>query len=111
MKWRKWKDGCRALAELSKEDPPRLALLDWIMPGMDGIEVCREVRRRKDHAYTYLILLSSRETKQDIVQGLESGADDYLTKPYDAEELKARLRAGERHPGTGGSPGGSARRA
>jgi len=89
-------DGCRALAELSKEDPPRLALLDWIMPGRDGIEVCREVRRRKVHAYTYLILLSSRETKQDIVQGLESGADDYLTKPYDTDELKARLRAGER---------------
>jgi diguanylate cyclase (GGDEF)-like protein len=89
-------DGCRALAELSKEDPPRLALLDWIMPGRDGIEVCREVRRRRDHAYTYVILLSSRETKQDIVAGLESGADDYLTKPYDAEELKARLRAGER---------------
>lgn len=89
-------DGCRALAELSKEDPPRLALLDWIMPGRDGIEVCREVRRRKEHAYTYLILLSSRETKQDIVQGLESGADDYLTKPYDSDELKARLRAGER---------------
>lgn len=89
-------DGRQALVELSKEDPPRLALLDWIMPGRDGIEVCREVRRRKDHAYTYLILLSSRETKQDIVQGLESGADDYLTKPYDAEELKARLRAGER---------------
>ena len=89
-------DGCRALAELRKEDPPRLALLDWIMPGRDGIEVCREVRRRKDHAYTYMILLSSRETKQDIVQGLESGADDYLTKPYDVEELKARLRAGER---------------
>ncbi len=89
-------DGRQALVELSKEDPPRLALLDWIMPEKDGIEVCREVRRRKDHAYTYLILLSSRETKQDIVQGLESGADDYLTKPYDAEELKARLRAGER---------------
>jgi diguanylate cyclase (GGDEF)-like protein len=89
-------DGCRALAELTSEDPPRLALLDWIMPGKDGIEVCREVRRRKEHAYTYLILLSSRETKQDIVQGLESGADDYLTKPYDADELKARLRAGER---------------
>lgn len=89
-------DGCRALAELSKEDPPRLALLDWIMPGRDGIEVCREVRRRKEHAYTYLILLSSRETKQDIVQGLESGADDYLTKPYDSDELKARLRAGQR---------------
>lgn len=89
-------DGSQALAELSKEDPPRLALLDWIMPGKDGIEVCREVRQGRDHPYTYLILLSSRETKQDIVQGLESGADDYLTKPYDAEELKARLRAGER---------------
>jgi len=91
---------------MSKEDPPRLALLDWIMPGMDGIEVCREVRRRKDHAYTYLILLSSRETKQDIVQGLESGADDYLTKPYDAEELKPDCAPGA-HPGTGGSPGGA----
>jgi len=89
-------DGVRALEELAAEDPPRLALLDWIMPKKDGVEVCREVRHRQDKAYTYLILLSSKESKQEIVQGLESGADDYLTKPYDGEELKARLRAGER---------------
>lgn len=89
-------DGVRALEALAAEDPPRLALLDWVMPGKDGVEVCREVRRCRDKAYTYLILLSSKESKQEIVQGLESGADDYLTKPYDSEELKARLRAGER---------------
>jgi two-component system cell cycle response regulator len=89
-------DGSRALEELGKDDPPRLALLDWVMPGRDGVEVCRELRQRKNKAYTYLILLSSKESKQDIVQGSESGADDYLTKPFDAEELKARLRAGQR---------------
>lgn len=89
-------DGAQALAELAKNDAPRLALLDWIMPAKDGVEVCRQVRREKDAAYTYLILLSSRESKQDIVKGLESGADDYLTKPFDIDELKARLRTGER---------------
>jgi two-component system, cell cycle response regulator len=89
-------DGAKAIAELVKQDAPRLALLDWIMPEMDGVEVCREVRRRKEQAYTYLILLSSRESKEDIVAGLESGADDYLTKPFDVDELKARLRTGHR---------------
>jgi two-component system, cell cycle response regulator len=89
-------DGARALQELDKEDPPRHALLDWIMPGLDGAEICPELRIRKNKPYTYPILLSSKESKQDIVQGLESGADDYLTKPFDAEELKARLRAGQR---------------
>jgi DNA-binding response OmpR family regulator len=66
---------------LDKEDPPRLALLDWIMPGVDSAEICRELRTRKNKPYTYLILLSSKECKQDIVEGLESGADDYVTKP------------------------------
>jgi two-component system cell cycle response regulator len=89
-------NGVEAMAELVKQDAPRLALLDWIMPEMDGVEVCREIRRRKDQAYTYLILLSSRESKEDIVAGLESGADDYLTKPFDVDELKARLRTGHR---------------
>jgi len=89
-------NGIQAIAELVKQDAPRLALLDWIMPEMDGVEVCREIRRRKEQAYTYLILLSSRESKEDIVAGLESGADDYLTKPFDVDELKARLRTGHR---------------
>lgn len=89
-------NGAQAIAELVKQDAPRLALLDWIMPVMDGVEVCREIRRRKEEAYTYLILLSSRESKEDIVAGLESGADDYLTKPFDVDELKARLRTGHR---------------
>jgi two-component system, cell cycle response regulator len=89
-------NGAQAIAELIKQDAPRLALLDWIMPEMDGVEVCREIRRRKDQAYTYLILLSSRESKGDIVAGLESGADDYLTKPFNVDELKARLRTGHR---------------
>jgi len=89
-------NGGRALAELKKADSPRLALLDWMMPEMDGVEVCRSVRARKEQAYIYMVLLSSKESKQEIVEGLESGADDYLTKPFDADELKARLRAGER---------------
>ena len=89
-------DGDLAVGHLASADPPRLALLDWIMPHKTGIEVCAEVRQKKDKAYTYLILLSSKESKQDNVQGLEAGADDYLTKPFEVEELKARLRAGER---------------
>lgn len=89
-------NGARALEALATNDPPRLVLLDWVMPEKDGVQVCREVRDRQDKPYTYLILLSSKESKKDIVAGLESGADDYLTKPYDPEELKARLRAGER---------------
>ncbi len=89
-------NGVEALAEFMRLDPPRLALLDWVMPEKDGLEICREVRKRKEQAYTYLILLSSRESKQDMVLGLEAGADDYLTKPFNVDELKARLRTGER---------------
>ena len=66
------------------------------MPEMDGVEVCRLLREKHEQAYTYMILLSAKESKQEIVEGLESGADDYLTKPFDLDELKARLRAGER---------------
>lgn len=89
-------NGQLAAVELCKPDGPRLALLDWIMPGLDGLGVCREVRKRKDHNYVYMILLTSKEKKEDVVEGLESGADDYLTKPFDPEELKARLRTGKR---------------
>jgi diguanylate cyclase (GGDEF)-like protein len=89
-------NGQLAAAELCKPEGPRLALLDWIMPELDGPGVCREVRKRKDQSYVYMILLTSKERKEDVVAGLESGADDYLTKPFDPEELKARLRTGKR---------------
>jgi two-component system, cell cycle response regulator len=89
-------DGAAALEAFDQQDPPRLALLDWMMPKKSGVEVCQDIRYRQGQPYTYVILLSSKESKTDIVQGLEAGADDYLTKPYDNDELKARLRAGER---------------
>jgi predicted signal transduction protein with EAL and GGDEF domain len=89
-------NGRLALECLSSQDGPRLALLDWLMPEVNGLSVCREIRRHSEYPYIYIILLSSRRAKEDIVRGLEAGADDYLTKPCDAEELKARLRAGER---------------
>jgi two-component system cell cycle response regulator len=89
-------EGLAALDLLHRKNGPRLALIDWTMPGMDGPEVCRRVREASEHPYTYMILLTSRESKQDLISGLEAGADDYLTKPCDTEELKARLRAGRR---------------
>jgi two-component system cell cycle response regulator len=89
-------NGRLAVAQLSEPGGPRLALLDWVMPELDGPGVCREVRKRQEQAYVYMVLLTSKESKEDIVAGLESGADDYLTKPFNVEELKARLRTGER---------------
>jgi len=89
-------NGRLAADALCKPEGPRLALLDWIMPELDGPGVCREVRKRKDQSYVYMILLTSKERKEDVVAGLGSGADDYLTKPFDPEELKARLRTGTR---------------
>lgn len=90
-------DGRQALKALTdSEDAPRLALLDWMMPELDGPSVCRAVRQRHNQGYAYLILLTSRESKEDVVAGLESGADDYLIKPFNTDELKVRLRCGER---------------
>jgi len=79
-----------------QDESLRLAILDWMMPGMDGVEVCRKIRRRKKYKYTYIILLSAKDRKQDIIAGLSSGADDYMTKPVNFLELKARLKAGRR---------------
>jgi two-component system cell cycle response regulator len=89
-------DGVEALRMLEEKDSPRLVILDWIMPNMDGVEVCRTIRRRTAEPYSYVILLTVKGQQREIVEGLESGADDYITKPFDLLELKARLRAGRR---------------
>jgi DNA-binding response OmpR family regulator len=76
--------GTEALDLLDQVDAPRLAVLDWMMPGLEGVQVCRKIRERKDRPYVYILLLSARAQKEDLLLGLESGADDYLTKPFDA---------------------------
>jgi len=89
-------DGEEALALLQKDDAPALAILDWMMPGMTGLEVCRRVRVRAREPYTYILLLTSKSQKEDLIEGMEAGADDYITKPFDQHELQVRLRAGTR---------------
>ena len=89
-------NGRQATEQLGQSGGPRLALLDWMMPELDGPGVCREIRKNKNLSYVYMVLLTSKGEKEDIVDGLESGADDYLTKPFNAEELKVRLRSGLR---------------
>jgi len=89
-------DGDQAWGILQQADAPRLAVLDWMMPGLSGPDVCRQVRSRGQEPYTYILLLTARTQKQDLIAGMEAGADDYLTKPFDAQELNVRLRAGRR---------------
>jgi two-component system, cell cycle response regulator len=90
------KDGTEAWSVLQGDDPPSLAVLDWMMPTMDGTEVIRKLRERGGNPYVYVVLLTARNQKEDIVAGLEAGADDYLVKPFDAHELRARIRTGKR---------------
>jgi DNA-binding response OmpR family regulator len=87
-------DGISALANLQKEDGPVLAILDWVMPGLTGLEVCRQLRAHRRTAGIYVILLTARNSSADIVAGLREGADDYVTKPVQAEELRARVQLG-----------------
>ena len=89
-------DGISALAVLQTPDAPRLAILDWMMPGLDGPEVCRRARAYRPGVPLYLILVTSREARRDVVAGLDAGADDYVVKPPDPEELRSRLKAGIR---------------
>jgi len=100
---RKWgyevlavEDGLAAWEVLQGETPPSLAILDWMMPGMDGIEVCRKVRERSPSRPLYIIVLTARGSREDVVAGLQAGGDDYVTKPFDREELHARVRVGLR---------------
>jgi two-component system cell cycle response regulator len=90
------RDGDAAWDFLRSADSPPLALLDWMMPGLSGIELCRKVRQASEAPFVYLVLLTGKAKMQDIVQGMESGADDYLSKPFAEQELKVRLRAGQR---------------
>jgi diguanylate cyclase (GGDEF)-like protein len=90
------RSGTEAWRILEGENAPRLAVLDWMMPGMDGVEICRRVRGANREPYIYLLLLTARTESQDLIEGMDAGADDYLTKPFNAHELRVRLHAGRR---------------
>lgn len=89
-------NGADAWKILQAPGAPQMVILDWMMPGLDGLEVCRKLRRPGEGPYRYLLLVTAKDNKQDIVAGLEAGADDYLTKPFDVDELRARVRSGTR---------------
>lgn len=90
------RDGTEAWDLLDREDAPSLVILDWLMPGIDGVEVCRRVRRSNRSPYTYILMLTIKGEIPDLVTGMEAGADDYLSKPFDLDELRVRIGAGER---------------
>ena len=90
------RDGAEAWRALQSPDPPRLVILDWMMPELDGVEVCRRIRDELDEPYTYIILMTAHQSDEDLIAGMEAGADDYLVKPFKHSELKVRLRAGRR---------------
>ena len=89
-------DGVSAWGHIQSSTPPALAIVDWMMPGIDGLELCRRIREANLASPVYVILLTSRNSRQDLVAGLQAGADDYLTKPFDPDELQARIHVGQR---------------
>ena len=90
------RDGAGALQELRRPGAPSLAILDWMMPEIDGLEVCRRVRQEPERRALHILLLTGRDQTEDLIAGLDAGADDYVTKPFDQGELKARLQVGIR---------------
>jgi DNA-binding response OmpR family regulator len=90
------KDGTAAWQCFQQPDPPQLAVLDWMMPGISGLDLCKMVRANPATKNAHLIMLTARDTREDVVSGLTAGADDYVTKPFDVEELRARVKVGER---------------
>lgn len=89
-------DGALAWQIIEGANQPSLAIVDWMMPGVDGLELCRRIRQAPAHAHMYVLLLTARDSRADIVAGLEAGADDYLVKPFDVHELRARVHTGLR---------------
>jgi signal transduction histidine kinase len=90
------RDGEQAWRVLDDEDPPKLAIVDWLMPGLDGLELCRRVRAARRDEPTYLIMLTSKGGKENVIAGLTAGADDYICKPFDLDELRTRVQVGRR---------------
>lgn len=89
-------DGIEAWNVLQGDDAPPFAILDWMMPGLDGLEVCRKVRHLQSSTPPYLLILTAKGRREDIVTGLQAGANDYITKPFNREELRARIQVGTR---------------
>ncbi|MBU1902462.1 MAG: diguanylate cyclase, partial [Proteobacteria bacterium] len=89
-------DGGEAWEIIQQPESPNLIISDWMMPRMDGLALCREIRNMEKSEYIYFIILTAKGEKKDIIEGLEAGADDFLTKPFNPEELKYRIRIGER---------------
>lgn len=89
------RDGCEAWEVLKGGDSPKIAILDWEMPGMKGTEVCEKARTELKAGSIYLILLTGRDLDEDVAKGLEAGADDFIKKPFDNEVLRAKLKAGK----------------
>jgi len=87
-------DGDEAWRIMKDAEAPRLAILDWMMPGLDGVEVCRRVRATRPNTETYILILTAKTHSKDLVAAVEAGADDYVTKPFNSAELRARLRTG-----------------
>jgi diguanylate cyclase (GGDEF)-like protein len=90
------RNGLEAWNVLQSPECPPLAILDWMMPEIDGVQLCRKFRELKKEPYVYVLLLTAKSRKEDVIEGIEAGADDYLTKPFNRQELKVRLRAGVR---------------
>lgn len=89
-------DGAEAWDVFQRADAPRLAVLDWMMPGLSGVEVCHKVRELEHGRFIYILLLTAKSQREDLLQGLDAGADDYIVKPFDRQELRARIRVGAR---------------
>ncbi|MCP4459824.1 MAG: response regulator, partial [Cytophagales bacterium] len=89
-------DGLEAWKIINSDEAPNFLILDWMMPGMDGMELCRRVRKLNREPYTFIMLLSSKGEQKDVINGMEAGADDYIIKPFNQSELKVRLNAGTR---------------